>query len=743
MVITAVQLEQYEDAREQAGQMLHTLQDFYSHTNWVEMGKTEPYTVLGRTDQNPDIVVPEAKSTCINCVEDGEVNFLLSLFGAMYYYICNNNMIAEVNEAGELTSGFYGGQMDEDGEVIEKPDGKCSHGGFLDSSSDLPATGGINKDSIVEEFSPHGDLHFQAVTFAISASEIILNEIRKEVNNDTKFASFLNIDLVKHKIASIAYVIDTTGSMSEELPEIQATLPQIERQILRYKESIGENAEVNLILVPFNDPDGGVIVQTTDVDEFLNSIALLTANGGGGDCPEPSVGATIRAILASEPGSPVFVFTDADASDEYRQTEILALISDTRVTVSYILTAGCSRRKRSENGQSDHIDHEQRRRRSTPSDLYSYIAAFSGGQVLTVDTDSISELSSIIFLSSDRSFTQILHNSGTTITLNGLSITNTIRAPDGTELLSLDPTAISVDLDTSASFIATVNISNSSLNGLWELEFYSSGTYSIQVSGLSTLKLSYQLYQLDLESNFGFSILEAKPTPGETLILLITTSGEYEGIELINMDLITSNGSVQQQFNLTKLGEDSYGSKFIPTSDMLQVGITGVDSNGITIRRVSATSVQVSDIDLRLAEGSYRYNSLYPGNSSNITLVLSNFGDPATFDINVSHNNINSTFSYDSNQTSIYLNQNATKDIILEVTASGNATNGNSIKFIVTASTGSGTDERSNYVSFLFIASTLPPPEFTENIIAAAVKESVSVLLLIFILLANISLQLF
>ena len=50
------------------------------------------------------------------------------------------------------------------------------------------------------------------------------------------------------------------------------------------------------------------------VDIFLDGIAILTADGGG-DTPEPTIGALIRAINASEEGSPIFVFTDAEVSD--------------------------------------------------------------------------------------------------------------------------------------------------------------------------------------------------------------------------------------------------------------------------------------------------------------------------------------------------------------------------------------------------------------------------------------------
>lgn len=48
--------------------------------------------------------------------------------------------------------------------------GKCSHGGPYDSSKDIPATGGINKETSSPELSPHFDLHQQAGEAAIQAT---------------------------------------------------------------------------------------------------------------------------------------------------------------------------------------------------------------------------------------------------------------------------------------------------------------------------------------------------------------------------------------------------------------------------------------------------------------------------------------------------------------------------------------------------------------------------------------------
>src|SRR5262245_24283042 len=47
-VITALGNDNAEGARSKLGQALHTLQDFYSHSNWVELGNGGPHPGLGR-----------------------------------------------------------------------------------------------------------------------------------------------------------------------------------------------------------------------------------------------------------------------------------------------------------------------------------------------------------------------------------------------------------------------------------------------------------------------------------------------------------------------------------------------------------------------------------------------------------------------------------------------------------------------------------------------------------------------
>ena len=263
MMINEIKLCRFRSARKLAGRALHTLQDFYSHSNWVEMGRNDPYSVLGKPMRRPENVAPRTMRTCTDCTrkEIGtyqSILFSLGLRKTEYAYTCNDNILAEINRKGILTSGYY--SVDDE----PKPAGKCSHGGWRDSTSDRSATGGINKDSLDSSWSPHHYYHQEAAAIATQASTDMLQNIRLHVEDDTKFAAFLNLGLevlamqspadAAEVEASISYVIDTTGSMSEELVEIQRAIPQIRIDLDHYVQSLGENIQVRFILVPFNDP---------------------------------------------------------------------------------------------------------------------------------------------------------------------------------------------------------------------------------------------------------------------------------------------------------------------------------------------------------------------------------------------------------------------------------------------------------------------------------------------------------
>ena len=165
----------------------------------------------------------------------------------------------------------------------------------------------------------------------------------------------------------------------------------------------------NLYICIYIDP--GNIFETDDIEQFLSGIAQLTASGGNAERAEPSIGATIRAVKASEPGSSVYVFTDAPASDGYRLNELTTLIADKKVIINFVYVTTTGGKKRSVQPSGAH-KHASRAKRQSVDDAYEQLSAISGGQVLTVDTNDISELASFVSFSAVQSRSTVIHREG-------------------------------------------------------------------------------------------------------------------------------------------------------------------------------------------------------------------------------------------------------------------------------------------------------------------------------------------
>ena len=253
LAVESIKTSSYLPARLYVGQLLHTLQDFYSHSNWIEMGNSAPYSVLGVPELEipSDKIAPREMTTCSDCTVAEEIPE--GPRRAAFFYDCDSstNIIESVNRKF-LTSGYYTGQLDSSGNEIIKPQGKCSHGGHYDPSSDVPATGGINKDSEAFSWSPHADLHAIAARVATKSSVQILRSIRNDVGNDVKFAAFLNVDIPDSdpvSVISITYVVDTTAGMKNEVLQIKAAVARVKERMVIFEKS----QLFRFILIAFSD----------------------------------------------------------------------------------------------------------------------------------------------------------------------------------------------------------------------------------------------------------------------------------------------------------------------------------------------------------------------------------------------------------------------------------------------------------------------------------------------------------
>ena len=253
----------YHTARNYAGRMLHTLQDFYSHTNWVENWMNEetglrPYDVLGEPEMEIENVVSATETTCSDCRDTGNfgtasyIEFLnAGSFGQVIEshkcFECMNNINSRLREQKLLTSGYSKDAKDKQGNKISKPRGKCSHGGIIDGSQEKPAKGGINKDSLHPKLSSHYYLHTMAARVAEQHSLQMLMKIRSDVNNDGLFAKFVGIEV--QQSVSVAIVIDPTQISNNFISEVQQLVNGVAVNI----QQNTDNLLIRYILVSLSD----------------------------------------------------------------------------------------------------------------------------------------------------------------------------------------------------------------------------------------------------------------------------------------------------------------------------------------------------------------------------------------------------------------------------------------------------------------------------------------------------------
>ncbi|ROI47898.1 von Willebrand factor A domain-containing protein 7 [Anabarilius grahami] len=477
-VKASVQQESFISARITLGALCHTLQDFYSHSNWVELGSTAPFSTLIRAD--------------------------LPL----------NNLA-----------------------------GKCSHGGFLDRTSYRDPIGGINKDDIS---SSHGFLHQRAADMAINATMEMLQDIRLATGN----RDFLRL-MGLSQTSVLAFVIDTTGSMSDDIEEAK----RVSFSIIDSRKGTSEEPS-EYILVPFNDPDFGPLTRTKDADVFKARINSLTASGGG-DEPEMCLSGLLLALAGAPPSSDIFVFTDASAKDSELKSTVQAMIERTKSTVTFMLTNPFSFRRRRDVSQSQQFNS-----RSIPqSDLQLYrdLAHISGGQAIEVTRATLSQATAVITDASTsvlvtvlqvvrspavaESFSFVLDPSlsNVTVYITGDSPVFTLYSPTGVSQSG------SVADGPLGSILTVGNLRRIKLNsdnqtGEWKISINSTSFYSLKVTGEGQSSVNFLFNFVEQIEGGDLAPKANRPFIGQNTTLLVSVTGG-DSVTVTDVLLVEASGS--------------------------------------------------------------------------------------------------------------------------------------------------------------------------------------------------------
>jgi hypothetical protein len=631
-----------EGARRLLGQALHATQDYYAHSNRAESG--------GGVDDRLGVSTFSAIGAGVAaCQAPPNTGTYVAFSG--------------------LTSGYWFGCTGEDDSRL--PAGKCYHG--LDGFPGFNHAG-TNKDHDAR-------LNFGAASAPARQSTVdIINRLLDAdgVKNNLKATAALM------GVTTLAFVIDDTGSMGTDIAGVKSAV----RFIVSAAEAAGETPEY--LLVRFGDPDVGDPLVTTDSAAFLAAVDALSA-GGGGDCPELSQGALLKAAGESLPNSSVFLFTDASAKDAGLGGAVNALAQDRDIRISAVLTGSCS-----------------------PIDpVYKRNTSETGGQLFVVERGQVGSLFSLVAPQVTGDFEAFLLASGvlpTTAREFTVAVDSTVRRavfsasadelssatlirPDGSTVAAGDPGVTNVDL-TSTEFIPVfpfvrrvptgrVLTIESPPPGEWKLRVQGTGEYSVAAQGNTDLFVeTFQFVQHGNPKHPGFFAMRGQPLAGQEATALARLGGPANGSTFAAIDM--DGGALRPlplEIGHPDADEADYTGTFDLPNSPFRVLVRGRDGGGFAFQRIVPKLIrpQVARVVVDLLSVP---DKIPVGVTTTLRFSLLNVGPAATFDITARDDR---GFVRSVSPTSVVLDQNSAAAVQVSVLPPATTPDGTSDRVTVVA----------------------------------------------------------
>lgn len=571
LVVSTLAKSDANGARAALGRALHTVQDFYAHSTWIELGNLSPNANVGRGTS-----IPHASTGTATC------SFAL---------LCDTtNWITN-----SLTSGYYGGEDATPTLGVRK----CFHGGLGDTSALPFFDDGINKDMENCQISPHEALHRIAAAVAKDATQQFIRDIRDLVTPK-------QLRLLFGVGPTLAMAIDTTGSMGPIIDGVKAQAISIVDSRLGTADEPG-----TYVLSPFNDPNVGPVIVTTDADTFKNAISALSASGGG-DCPELAFTGMEQAIASSDDGAELFVFTDASAKDSAKELNVKSLAKTKGIQISMGIFGNCvspfgapATLSRVSSQQSSEMFSHATATLGSVDAYYTRTSVETGGQVFALSSSEASNItkladttlraSAIKLLmvsdslgSSPRTYSVPVDPSvpSVTFSVSGVPASGvTVKRPSGTPVGTTDPDASFVLLSSGAIVAMT-----SPAAGTWTVMISgpAAAPFSLNVDGTATLRLSSVSFveERGRPGHRGLFGLAGLPVAGVPSTLVATMTEGFTTVSFAERDL--TNSAIAP----LSLVSDPDGSSLevfgdvTPPNGTFLIYATGTDTGGKPFQRV-------------------------------------------------------------------------------------------------------------------------------------------------------------
>lgn len=302
------------DALDALGEALHTVQDVYAHSNSVDNNINIP-NLLGM-----------AKGTAHCDPNNGFApgGLVSGYFNMVHFlYPCKFHLLPPFPNRPA-----YQRCLEEHNECTDVKEGNCCHRE-------------LNKD---DAHQLNGGNYPRARFAAKNATLTYWNLIETDINAQPDQVADQFLKMLKKKQRNVFFVLDDTGSMGNDLDKMKTEVHKFLDNLIA-----GEEAPT-IKLLTFKDSvtERGSFCGD-DLDAFRNEIQFLTASGGG-DCPEASNRALLKAIRSLESGRndiklrgcDIILSTDASTQESTLGPTIRQRALNAGIRIHSIITGDCA-----------------------------------------------------------------------------------------------------------------------------------------------------------------------------------------------------------------------------------------------------------------------------------------------------------------------------------------------------------------------------------------------------------------
>jgi len=695
-VKTLARARKGKEARAKLGRALHTLQDFYAHSNWAELfvqGVVSGYDQrLGRS------VITTGGGGGLPAVvrftdagHPGDRTALPLFFGFTDQRYFDLNL-------RKLATGYYLGTP----AGCYAPPGKVTHGDLVQG-----LCAGVAKDA------PYVMLHGVAFNAAVAATDDYVRLIVTELGTDTRaIKALLGVN------GTLGVVVDTTGSMSEDIFQV---VTQIHSAVASLRDTDEEPGQY--LLEWFNDPEVGTPFVTTEPDAFLAAVNTLSASGGG-DCPEYANSGILRAIAAADEEANLFVFTDADAKDSRLSPVVAAAAAAKRIRVSYALTGSCGGGFAAALHLQAPHSHAVVQALSAYDPSYLEVAAATGGIVLPVTRFQVGLIFDLVRpalrgdLATILQVESLLPRVGsesipipvdTTIT----RLTVAVTAPGATRVALLRPSGVAAQsgdpgVQITSLIKGVVFTIDAPTVGEWRLELSGTGSYAVSAQGNTPLQFSK--YEFVREAEIGESHdgglirlagqpLRGQPAKGRAYVIGPRNSAHFA--------LVNGSGATLQTLDLQQNNPRADPEAFVGTMSLpsgpFRVAVTGIDARDAAYRRLFPHIYEAQLVGVAIASGGAA--NIIAGSTAQVEFTVTNFGPAATFNI-VTGTNVGTATP---TPTSLTLALSESRPVTVQVAIPANVPSGTKVSLSFAVSNAADPSIGNSAAHELLVVARTPP----------------------------------